>query len=259
MRRTLAYALAATFTLASAQPRSVAGAGEARSGLDFASDDVRAMQSDDFANPGMLWVERGASLWREPAGEARRSCASCHGDDAASMRGVAARYPAYDRASGALLDVEARIDACRTRYQRAEPLGADNDERLALAAFVSSRSRGMPIGVAIDGPAREWFDRGRAFYQTRRGQIDLACEDCHVRNAGKRLLAETISQGHPNAFPAYRLEWQTLGSLSRRIRACLNGVRAEVPAAGDPIYASLALYLAWRAQGLPVEAPGVRR
>lgn len=257
MIRALACAIAAAATLAGAQPRPAGGG--PRSGLDYASEDVRAMQADDVANPGMLWVERGALLWREPAGEARTSCASCHGDDAASMRGVAARYPAYDRTSAALLDVEARIDACRTRYQHAAPFGAESDDRLALAAFVSSRSRGMPIAVAIDGPAREPFERGRAFYETRRGQIDLACEDCHVRNAGKRLLAETISQGHPNAFPAYRLEWQTLGSLSRRIRACLNGVRAETPAAGDPIYAALALYLAWRAQGLPIEAPGVRR
>jgi sulfur-oxidizing protein SoxA len=255
--RALACALAAATTVAVAQPRAVVEA--PRSGLDYASEDVRAMQSDDVANPGMLWVERGAVLWREPTGETRKSCASCHGDDAASMRGVAARYPAYDRVRGTLLDIEARIDGCRTRYQRAAPFGAENDERLALAAFVSNRSRGMPIAIAIDGPAREWFERGRAFYQTRRGQIDLACDDCHVRSVGKRLLGETISQGHPNAFPAYRLEWQTVGSLTRRIRSCLNGVRAEVPAADDPVYLSLALYLASRAQGLAIEAPGVRR
>ena len=175
------------------------------------------------------------------------------------MRGVAARYPAYDRASASLFDVEARIEACRTRYQRATPIGAESDEQLALAAFVWSRSRGMLIAVTIDGPVRASFERGRAYYEARRGQMDLACADCHVRNVGKRLFAETISQGHPTAFPAYRLEWQTLGSLARRMRACLNGVRAELPPPNDPIYASLALYLAWRAQGLPIEAPGVRR
>ena len=89
--------------------------------------------------------------------------------------------------------------------------------------------------------------------------MNLSCAQCHDENWGKRLLAETISQGHGNAFPAYRLEWQTLGSLQRRIRACYYGVRAEMPAPGARELTDLELYLAWRAQGLPLEVPGVRR
>jgi len=89
--------------------------------------------------------------------------------------------------------------------------------------------------------------------------MNLACAGCHDRNWGKRLYTETISQGHPTAFPAYRLEWQGLGSLSRRIRACLFGVRARMPPPGAQELTEIALYLAWRAQGLPLEAPGVRR
>ena len=82
---------------------------------------------------------------------------------------------------------------------------------------------------------------------------------CHNANWGRTLFAERISQGHPNAYPAYRLEWQTLGSLERRLRACLSGVRAEILPYGSPEYADLALYLSWRAKGLPIETPGVRR
>ncbi|HET9046897.1 MAG TPA: sulfur oxidation c-type cytochrome SoxA, partial [Casimicrobiaceae bacterium] len=59
--------------------------------------------------------------------------------------------------------------------------------------------------------------------------------------------------------PAYRLEWQTLGSLQRRLRACLFGIRASLPPEGSPVLTELELYLGWRANGLPVEAPGVRR
>jgi len=124
---------------------------------------------------------------------------------------------------------------------------------------VAYQSRGLPLAVSIDGPARAAFERARAFYDQRHGQMNLACAHCHDQNWGKRLLGETISQGHGNAFPAYRLEWQGLGSLQRRIRACLFGVRAEMPPAGAAELAELELFLAWRAQGLPVEAPGVRR
>ena len=85
------------------------------------------------------------------------------------------------------------------------------------------------MATRIDGPASAAFDRGRAFYNQRHGQMNLSCAQCHEQNWGKRIYAETISQGHGNAFPAYKLEWQTLGSLQRRIRACLFGIRAEMP------------------------------
>ena len=94
---------------------------------------------------------------------------------------------------------------------------------------------------------------------TRQGQLNLSCAHCHERNRGKTLLAEPISQGQSNSFPAYRLEWQGFGSLHRRLRACQFGIRAEQSAAGSQELLDLELYLAWRANGLPVEAPGVRR
>jgi L-cysteine S-thiosulfotransferase len=175
------------------------------------------------------------------------------------MRGVAARYPAFDVAAGAVFDLEARINACRLRHQDAKPFERESDELLALTAYVAYQSRGMPFAVTIDGPAHEAFDRGRALYATRHGQMNLSCAQCHEQNWGKRLYAETLSQGHGNAFPAYRLEWQTLGSLQRRIRACFFGIRAEMPRPGAPELTDLELYLAWRAAGLKLEAPGVRR
>ena len=75
------------------------------------------------------------------------------------------------------------------------------------------------------------------------------CAQCHEDHWGKRLRAERISQGHANGFPIYRLEWQTLGSLHRRLRACFQGVRAEPFPSGTPEFVNLELYLAWRAQG----------
>lgn len=230
-----------------------------KSGSAFSSPEVRSLEQDVFANPGMLWVERGARTWSERSGSAGRSCASCHGDARASMKGVAARYPAVDRASGKLLDLGGRIQQCRAVRQGAAALRHESDELLALAAFVAFQSRGMPIETSVEGAAREHFEAGRRYFYTRRGQMNLTCAQCHEENWGKRLLAETISQGHPNAFPAYRLEWQTMGSLARRLRACLSGIRAEMLPYGSPEYLDLELFLAWRARGLPVETPGVRR
>jgi sulfur-oxidizing protein SoxA len=250
--------LAAAFAApgAQAQERGIP-LDQLKSGSEFLGQDLRALQADEFANPGMLWVERGAKLWREPAGKKSLACASCHKE--VNMRWVAARYPRIDSRSGKLLNLEGRINLCRAQRMGAEPLRYESDELLALTAYLARQSRGVPIAVSIDGPAHAHFEAGRASYNLRRGQMNLACGHCHDANWGKRLLSETISQGHPNAYPAYRLEWQTVGSLQRRIRACLSGIRAEMLPYGAQEYLDLELYLAWRAQGLPIETPGVRR
>ncbi|MPZ42984.1 MAG: sulfur oxidation c-type cytochrome SoxA [Betaproteobacteria bacterium] len=230
-----------------------------KSGIEFASKDVRTMQADDFANPGMLWVTRGEASWNKPAGKANKSCADCHGHAAQSMRGVAVRYPVIDPASARPVNIEGRVNLCRTRHQQAEPLPYESDELLALSTYVAHQSRGMPMQVELHSQNQRHFERGRDLYHRRIGQMNLACVHCHQRNWGKRLLAQTLSQGHGNAYPAYRLEWQTLGSLQRRLRACYYGVRAEMPAYGAEELLDLELYLAWRARGLPIETPGVRR
>ena len=230
-----------------------------KSGIEFTGAEARALQQDDFANPGMLWVARGEQLWREPAGKEGKSCASCHGDAKTGMRGVATRYPLLDPGTARLVNLEGRIMQCRERRQQAEPLRHESDELLALTAYVGHQSRGMPVNVVIDWQNRKYFEAGRELYHRRLGQMNLSCAQCHQDNWGKNLGPETISQGHGNAYPVYRLEWQTAGSLQRRFRSCLSGVRAEMLPYGAPEYLDLELYLAWRANGLPIETPGVRR
>lgn len=229
------------------------------SGAEFQGSDVRAMQADEFGNPGMLWVERGGALWKAPRGASNASCASCHGDAAQSMRGVAAHYPAHDASLGRVVDVEQRINACVTGKQGAAVLAWESQDLLALTAYLARQSRGMPVAARIDGPAAVAYERGRTLYFERQGQLNLACTHCHDANWGRTLLNEKISQGQPVDWPAYRLEWQGLGSISRRLRACYFGVRAEQPAFGSGDLVALQLYLARRAGGLAANAPGVRR
>ena len=230
-----------------------------QSGVEFQSADVRAMQADTFGNPGMLWVERGAVLWNAARGERNVSCASCHGDAARSMKAVAARYPAHSPALGRVVGIEQRINACVVDNQGAAAFPWESQELLALTAFVARQSRGSPIDVRAEGPAAVALERGRSLYFERQGQLNLACAHCHDASWGRTLLAEKVSQGHPADWPAYRLEWQSLGSLQRRLRACYFGVRAEMPPYGSPDLVAIELYLAQRAKGLVTEAPGVRR
>ncbi len=230
-----------------------------KSGLEFTGPEVRDLQRDDFANPGMLWVTRGEKLWQESAGAAGKSCAACHGDAKTSMRGVTARYPQFDAARAGLINIEGRIQQCRERRQQAEPFKYESAELLGLTAYVGQQSRGMPASVTIDAQMRGRLEAGRDLYYRRMGQMNLSCAQCHQDNWGKKLGPETISQGHSVAYPIYRLEWQTMGSLHRRFRSCQSGVRAELSPQGAPEFLDLELYLAWREGGLPIETPGVRR
>jgi sulfur-oxidizing protein SoxA len=232
---------------------ATAGAQEIRPSRDFLSPELRAQQEDPSRHPAWLWVEDGQALWRQ--GE--RSCQSCHGD-IATMRGVAARYPAV-AADGALLNLEGRIERCRVEQQRQPAFGYESAPLLSLTAAIAAQSRGLPMSVATDGAAAAFLAQGRRFYETRQGQLNLACFQCHDDNAGRRLRGDVISNGLPTGYPAYRLDWNTLGSLHRRLRACSLGVRATQLPLGSPEYLALELYIASRANGLPMEAPGLRR
>jgi L-cysteine S-thiosulfotransferase len=247
-------ALAAALTLLA----SIGAAADKHSGYDDASPDTRAMQDDDASNPGFLWVQQGEALWSERAIGDGRSCAECHGAASATMRGVAARYPRYNAQLSRPITLMQRIEQCRTERQGAPPLPPESDALLGLTAYVGLQSRGMPVEVEIDGPALPFFEAGQALFTARQGQLNLSCSQCHDGLAGQRLGGSVIPQGHPNGYPEYRLEWQGMGSLDRRIRNCMVGVRAEPFAPGSEELTNLELYLGWRSNGLTVETPAVR-
>jgi sulfur-oxidizing protein SoxA len=229
-----------------------------RSGYDFMSGQTRAMQDDEAANPATLWLLDGGALWTRNAGGANVSCASCHGDAAKTMKGVAARYPAFDATRGGPLNLEQRINACRTGAQHAPAFAYESRELLGLTAYVARQSRGMPIQAGTDAKLQPFVERGRATFERRQGQLNISCAQCHQQYAGARLAGNPITQGHPTGYPLYRLEWQAVGSLQRRLRNCLTGVRAELYPYGAAELVDLELYLMWRARGMKVETPAVR-
>jgi sulfur-oxidizing protein SoxA len=230
-----------------------------RSGYSYLGEETRALQDDAFANPGLLWVEQGQMLWSAPDGALAKSCTDCHGDPADSMTRVRARYPAYDRALRKPVDLEQRINRCRAQHMQASPWPWESQELLAMTALVGLQSQGLPVEVETSGPMAPHFERGRAFWFQRRGQLDLACSHCHDDLAGRHLYGDVISQGQSNGFPVYRMLWQILGSLQRMFRWCNTSVRAEPYPFGADEYVDLEVYLAWRGRGLPVETPAVRR
>ena len=228
-----------------------------RSGFEDMSPATQAMQRDDATNPAMLWAGEGEQLWARAPAASVRSCASCHGEPS-SLRGVAAHYPAWDEKLGRPVDLATRINLCRQRHQGQPAWPAEHEELLALETLVGLQSRGMPIALRPDPRLAPHSARGEALFRQRMGQLELSCAQCHDERAGGKLGGSLIPQGQATGYPIYRLEWQGLGSLWRRVRGCMTGVRAEPFAAGSVEFTELELYLASRAAGLPVETPAVR-
>jgi len=231
---------------------------ERRSGFEFMSRESQALQQDDTSNPGMLWVAEGETLWNAKAGQSGRSCADCHGDAAVSMKGVAARYPVYFEEQKRPIDLQGRINMCRAVKQQATPFPYESRELLALAAFIGKQSRGMPITTGDDQRLQPFYAQGKELYERRMGQLNFSCANCHDDNWGRRLASSVIPQAHPTGYPLYRLEWQDMGSLQRRFRNCMVGVRAEPYPFGAPEYVNLELFLMTRARGMPLETPAIR-
>jgi sulfur-oxidizing protein SoxA len=259
-RARLAVAIALLPLAAGAVPSSGAEIplNERRSAYEDMSRDNKAMQDDDTSNPGMLAVLDGEALWNAKAGASAKSCADCHGDAKASMKGVAARYPAYDESAGRPVNLEQRINISRQKHQQAAAYGYESKEMLALSAYVAMQSRGEPIASHDDPRLAPFIDKGRALFDQRQGQLNLSCRQCHDDNRGKHLAGNVVPQAHPTGYPIYRLEWQSLGSLQRRLRNCMIGMRAEPYSYGAPEYVDMELFLMWRAQGMTIETPAVR-
>lgn len=232
-------------------------AGERRSDAEAMTPALRAMQADDFANPAMLAVADGEALWNQAAVPGGRSCAGCHGAPS-TLRGVAARYPAWDARTGTALDLSARIEQCRTERQGLPASPHEGAARLALSALVALQSRGLPIAAAAGDAMDAVRARGRSLFTARMGQLDVSCAQCHDGNWGRHLGAASIPQAHPVAYPIFRLEWQATGSLQRRLRNCMAGVRADAFEYDAPEMVAIEAFLAGRAAGLEMEAPGVR-
>jgi sulfur-oxidizing protein SoxA len=229
------------------------------SGNAFLSPAMQNLQKDASANPVSLWLEQGKSLWG--SSNQRSECFQCHGD-VLRMKGAATQFPKWSPKYQKLINLEDQILLCSERTSR--PLkGLENAEVLSLSALLHEASQGLPFAVAPNpSNQKQWqaeLNAGGALFTTRIGRMNLACTHCHDQQIGKQMRADVISPGHPTGFPIFKMSWQSMGSLDRRLRACYSGVQAEVPKPGSAELRQLELFLKIRSQELPVEGPSLRR
>lgn len=230
---------------------------EIYSGWHFRDEDTRAMEKDDFENPGMVFVDLGMDKWNAPIGKNGESCAGCH-NGPESMKGLRAVMPRVDEKTGKLMIMEDYINGCVTERMGLEAWGVTSNDMKNMLALISMQSRGEPVNVAIDGPAAEYYAKGKEIFYTRYGQLEMACANCHEDNYGNFIRADHLSQGQVNGFPVYRLKDAGILSAQQRFVGCVRDTRAETFKAGSDEFKALELYVASRGNGLSVEGVSVR-
>ncbi len=216
-----------------------------KSGYDFMGPQSRqAMQDDDTSNPGRLWVLDGEALWNQKAGTANQSCAGCHGDATQSMNGVAARYPAFNvrarsadrcRAVRSTSAAPSRQQALAVQLREPRIAGADRLRGAAVARHADRRRRTSKTKLV------------RRIRAARFSNCARASSICPARNATTTTGARSspARSSRKAMRPAIRfIAWngRRIGSLQRRLRNCLVGMRAEPYAPNADEYTDLALY-----------------
>lgn len=239
-------------------PASPLFANDAKSGYDFIKPATRAMQDDDFENPGMLSVEQGLELFNVKQQAASKACSDCHGEAGSKLNTEnIARYPVYNEKKGGIVTLQKTISNCRNSID-SKPLATNHPELVALETFVRHRAYGEAVNVQTGGVIAGLLEKGKSIYQTRYGLIDMSCSHCHFLYPGQMIRGQKISQGQGNGFPAYRLDIGEITNLHQRIQQCMTLMRAEPFAADSEEIKLLGLYIMSRSNGLKIETPAVR-
>lgn len=228
---------------------------EVKSGWVYRTIETQALQMDDFDNPAFVFVEEAEAAFETAEGSAGKSCSSCH-SDVEEFAGLRASLPRVE--DGQVVTLEELVNECRTDRMGAEPWKYTKKKMASMVALIGLQSRGMPVNVKVDGDAAPFWEQGKELYNTRFGQLNMACTQCHDDNYGNNIRADRLSQGQINGFPTYRLKNAKMNSAHGRFSGCMKNIRAQPFKAGSPEFKALELYLSARGNGLSVETPSVR-
>ena len=209
--------------------------------------------------PYELNISKGEELFNKPFANGK-SYADCFPNGGI---GIAERYPFFDSTSGKVITLEATINACRASNGE-KPLGWQKGAIADISAYMHYTSRGNIINVQVpkgDAAALAAYERGKNHFYAKRGQLNMACADCHVYYSGNKIRADLLSPalGQVTHFPVYRSKWGGIGTLHRRYGGCNKQVRAKPYKPQSDEYSSLEYFHTYMSNGLESNGPGARK
>ena len=233
--------------------------GDFQNGVYSIHEDSRQQWEDiEEFPPYELAIERGEEMWDE-AFKNGKTYADCLGKEVSKIR---ARYPHYDEKNKTIATLEGDINKCRVDNDE-KKLGWKKGAIADLSAYIAFEGRDEPVNVKrpeSEGEL-EWYNKGKQFFYAKRGQLNMACADCHVYYSGRRIRSETLSPalGQTTHWPVYRSKWGSMGTLHRRYAGCNNNIRAKAFDAQSDEYKALEYFQTFMSNGLAFNGPGARK
>jgi sulfur-oxidizing protein SoxA len=200
------------------------------------------------------------------AGKNGRSCASCHSPQAkesVDLGGAASRYPRFDESLGRVVGLEEQVNNCRERRMASDPLPLGSRTMNLLAGYVKYVGRENAIKIDTGAAGADAFERGRALFQRKAGQLNFSCADCHDAAAGKWARGQRLQRLDQTAgeWPKHYIALHDLGliNLRQRILHCQIVNRTYPLPLHSQEYLDLEYYLTRLASGSSILAPTMTR
>ncbi|MFN2309717.1 MAG: sulfur oxidation c-type cytochrome SoxA [Gammaproteobacteria bacterium] len=212
---------------------------------------------EDFP-PYEMSIDSGKSLFETPFKNGK-TYASCFPNGGIGIR---QNYPQFDTVKGEVVTLEYALNECR-KANGEEPLNTKSGPLTDIVAYMAYTSRGKKMNVVIpkDPRALAAYERGKAHFYAKRGQLNMACADCHVANAGNYVRADRLSPalGHVTHFPVYRSNSGSMINLQNRYAGCNEQVRAKAYPLQSEEYRALEYFHSYMSNGIEVNGPGARK
>lgn len=212
-----------------------------------------------------IYVDKGEELFNKKFANGK-SFADCFPN---YKKGIRQNYPYFDTNSGEVVTLEGAINKCLTDNGE-EPFKWNKGKIAHVSGYLAYLSRGNKFNIKVpnDPKAMEAYNRGKKHFYAKRGQLNMACADCHYYYAGSKIRADILSPalGHPTGFPVYRNKWagddvkgDGMGTLHRRYGGCNKQVRAKPFKSQSDEYKALEYFHTYMSNGLEVNGPSQRK
>ena len=236
----------------------------------------RQMLAED--NPGELWIDQGKELFHQKRGPKNASLEQCDfGLGPGKLEGASAQLPRYFADTDKVQDLESRLVTCMVELQgfkredivkRAiSPARSNGSDIEALALYITSRSNGMKINVALrHQKEQEMYKAGEYLFFRRSGQTDFGCVTCHgepnkrirlqdlVHMTSKKGVQEVVS-----TWPAYRGGHYVVRTMQWRLYDCFWQMRLPELSYLSDTSIALTTYLNYQGNGAVIHVPGFKR
>ena len=214
------------------------------------------LEIEDFP-PYELSIDEGEEFYAVEFANGK-TYASCFEN---SGEGIRQNYPHFDEQLKQVVTLELAINQCRESNNETA-LEYGSGELAAISAYMaySSRDNVFALKVSTAG-AYDAYLNGKEFFYSKRGQLNFACADCHLKISGTNLRADVLSPaiGHPTSMPVYRSNWGDLGTLHKRYRECNKNVRSEPLAFQSESYRNVEFFQTLMSTGFVVNGPSSRK